>query len=383
MKRLVAFVLVSMMTLSMVGCSSSTEASKDSAEPKTEDKAAPEGETKPDETAKAAEGMKVGVSMPTKSLQRWNQDGSNMEAALKEMGYEVDLQYAENKVEAQVSQIENMVTKGAKVIVVASIDGSALSSVLDDAKAAGVSIIAYDRLIMNTDAVSYYATFDNYSVGQIQGQYIEEKLGLKEGKGPFNFEIATGPLDDNNVVYFFGGAMDVLQPYVDSGKLVIKSGQATREQCATPNWEESKAQERMDNIITANYTTDKIDAVLCSNDSTSLGVQSALKSAGYGSADKPMPIVTGQDANIANVKAIVAGEQSMSVFKDTRALADKVVEMVDAIVQSTEPEVNDTETYDNGVKVVPSYLLKPEFVDLSNYKALLIDSGYYAEADLK
>lgn len=371
MKKWIAFVLVSMMAISMTGCSSSTAASK------------AEEEIQKEVTEPTVEGLKVGVSMPTKSLQRWNQDGSNMESALKKMGYEVDLQYAENKVEAQVSQIENMVTKGAKVIVVASIDGSALSSVLDDAKTAGVSIIAYDRLIMNTDAVSYYATFDNYSVGQIQGQYIEDKLGLKEGKGPFNFEIATGPLDDNNVVYFFGGAMDVLQPYIDKGTLIVKSGQITREQCATPNWEESKAQERMDNIITANYTTDKIDAVLCSNDSTSLGVQSALKSAGYGSVDKPMPIVTGQDANIANVKAIVAGEQSMSVFKDTRALADKVVEMVDAIVKGTEPEVNDTETYDNGVKVVPSYLLKPEFVDLSNYKPLLIDSEYYSETDLK
>ena len=306
-----------------------------------------------------------------------------MEKKLREKGYDVDLQFAENKVETQVSQIENMITKGCKVIVVGSIDGSALSSVLNEAKSAGVSVIAYDRLIMNTDAVSYYATFDNYLVGKIQGQYIADRLGLAEGKGPFNLELSTGPMDDNNVNFFFGGAMDVLKPYIDKGQLVVRSGQMTREQCATPNWDEAKAQERMDNILTTYYTGAKLDAVLCSNDSVSLGVQSALKSAGYNTPDRPLPIITGQDANLPNVKAIVAGEQSMSVFKDTRALADEVVKMVDAILANHEPEVNNTKDYNNGVKVVPSYLLEPKFVDKSNYKQLLIDSGYYTEAELQ
>ena len=334
-------------------------------------------------TSGDAKGVKVGVSMPTKSLQRWNQDGANMEKKLREKGYDVDLQFAENKVETQVSQIENMITKGCKVLVVGSIDGRALSSVLNEAKSAGVEVIAYDRLIMNTDAVSYYATFDNYLVGKIQGQYIVDKLGLAEGKGPFNIEISTGPMDDNNVNFFFGGAMDVLKPYIDKGQLVVRSGQMTREQCATPNWDEAKAQERMDNILTTYYTGAKLDAVLCSNDSVSLGVQSALKSAGYNTADRPMPVITGQDANLPNVKAIVAGEQSMSVFKDTRALADQVVKMVDAILAKQQPEVNNTKDYNNGVKVVPSYLLEPKFVDKSNYKQLLIDSGYYTEAELQ
>ncbi|WP_237141543.1 multiple monosaccharide ABC transporter substrate-binding protein [Selenomonas sp. oral taxon 126] len=334
-------------------------------------------------TSGDAKGVKVGVSMPTKSLQRWNQDGANMEKKLREKGYDVDLQFAENKVETQVSQIENMITKGCKVLVVGSIDGSALSSVLNEAKSAGVEVIAYDRLIMNTDAVSYYATFDNYLVGKIQGQYIADRLGLAEGKGPFNIEISTGPMDDNNVNFFFGGAMDVLKPYIDKGQLVVRLGQMTREQCATPNWDEAKAQERMDNILTTYYTGAKLDAVLCSNDSVSLGVQSALKSAGYNTADRPMPVITGQDANLPNVKAIVAGEQSMSVFKDTRALADQVVKMVDAILAKQQPEVNNTKDYNNGVKVVPSYLLEPKFVDKSNYKQLLIDSGYYTEAELQ
>ena len=332
--------------------------------------------------AGSGKGMKVGVSMPTKSLQRWNQDGANLEKKLKDKGYEVDLQFAENKVEMQVSQIENMITKGSKVVVVAAIDGGSLSAVLEEAKSAGVSVISYDRLIMNTDAVNCYATFDNYGVGKIQGQYIEEKLGLKEGKGPYNFEITTGPLDDNNVIFYFGGAMDILKPYIDNGQLVVRSGQATREQCATLNWDEAKAQERMDNILTTHYTEAHVDVVLCSNDSTSLGVQSALKSAGYGTADKPMPLVTGQDANLPNIKAIISGEQSMSVFKDTRALAGQVVKMIDAMAAGKEPEVNDTNSYDNGKKVVPSSLLPPKFVDKSNYMELLIDSGYYNEAEL-
>lgn len=386
MKKFTALLVATAMMLTLAGCgnsNSSTPTSSNTEQSTPENTEQKSASNAADTSSGDKKGVKIGVSMPTKSLQRWNQDGSNMETMLKEKGYDVDLQYAENKVEAQASQIENMVTKGAQVIVVGAIDGSALSSVLDDAQSAGVKIIAYDRLIMNTEAVDYYATFDNYSVGQIQGQYIEEKLGLKEGKGPFNFEIATGPLDDNNVVYFFGGAMDVLNPYIEKGQLVVKSTQTTREKCATPNWDEGKAQERMDNILTANYTSDKVDAVLCSNDSVSIGVQSALKSAGYGTADKPMPVITGQDANVANVKAIVAGEQSMSVFKDTRALAEKVVDMVDSVVNGQQPEVNDTETYNNGVKVVPSYLLKPQFVDQSNYKELLVDSGYYTEDQLK
>lgn len=330
-----------------------------------------------------ADQIKVGVSMPTKSLQRWNQDGANMKKILEEKGYEVELEYAENKTELQISQIENMVTKGVDILVIAAIDGSSLTNVLDSAKEEGVEVIAYDRLIMNTDAVSYYATFDNYKVGAIQGEYIEDKLGLKEGDGPFNLEIATGPLDDNNVKFFFSGAMDVLQKYIDNGQLVVRSGQVTMEQTATPDWDEQEAQARMDNILTAYYTDEIIDAVLCSNDSVSLGVQSALKSAGYGTSEKPMPIITGQDANISNVKAIIAGDQSMSVFKDTRALADKVTEMIDAMVNGKEVEVNDTGTYNNGVKIVPSYLLEPQFVDKSNYKELLIDSDYYTEDELK
>lgn len=343
------------------------------------------------DTAEGGVGGKIGVSMPTQSLQRWNQDGSNMKAELEAAGYEVDLQYAgDNDIPTQVSQIENMIAGGCEVLVVAAIDGSSLTTALQGAAEKGIPVIAYDRLIMDSEAVSYYATFDNYKVGQMQGQYIVDALDLENAEGPFNIELITGAPDDNNVNFFFGGAMDVLQPYIDSGKLVVPSGQTEKAQCATANWSTEEAQKRFENIISSvGYGPNgvKLDAVLCSNDSTSYGVQNALQAAGY-TADN-MPIITGQDCDKPNVKNIVSGLQSMSVFKDTRTLAEKVVGMVDAIMKGTEPEINDTETYDNGTEtydngtgVIPSYLCDPVVVTVDNYKEMLIDSGYYTEADI-
>jgi putative multiple sugar transport system substrate-binding protein len=324
----------------------------------------------------------VGVAMPTKSLQRWNQDGANMKAKLEEAGYEVILEYAENKVETQVSQIENMITRGAKVIVVASIDGSALAGVLEDAAKEDIAVIAYDRLIRDTENVDYYATFDNYMVGTIQGEYIIEALDLESGAGPYNMEVFGGSPDDNNAYYFNGGAMDALKPYIDNGQLVINSGQTDMSQIAIEGWKAEGAQARMDNLLTANYADKDIDVVLSPNDSLAQGIVASLKAAGYGSADKPFPVLTGQDCDITNVKMMLAGEQSMSIFKDTRTLADQVVTMITAHMNDEEVPVNDTSTYDNGVKVVPSYLCEPVFADVNNYEELLIDSGYYSESDL-
>lgn len=327
-----------------------------------------------------AEGGLIGVAMPTKDLQRWNQDGSNMKAELEAAGYQVDLQYASNDVATQVSQIENMINNGCQLLVIASIDGSSLGTVLEQAKDAEIPVIAYDRLIMNSEAVSYYATFDNYMVGTRQGEYIEQALDLKNAKGPFNLEIFTGDPGDNNANFFYGGAIDVLQPYIDEGKLVVKSGQVDFASVATANWSTETAQSRMEAIISSNYGDGtKIDAVLCSNDSTALGVTNALEANYTGD----WPVITGQDCDIANVKNMIAGKQSMSIFKDTRTLASKVVEMVDAIMKGGEAPVNDTESYDNGTGVIPSYLCEPVFADKDNYKELLIDSGYYTEADLQ
>ena len=329
---------------------------------------------------------KVGISMPTKDLQRWNQDGNNMYGDFVKAGYTVDLQYAANDIATQISQIENMITGKCKVLVIAAIDGSSLSNVLATAKKKKIQVIAYDRLIMDTDAVSYYATFDNYKVGTLQGDYLVEKLGLKTrtADDPVYMEFFTGDPGDNNINFFFGGAMDVLTPYLKSGVIVCPSGQTEKMKCAIEGWDTGKAQARMENLITSNKYGPKgakLDAVYCSNDSTANGVTNALLSAGY-TADN-FPVITGQDCDIVSMKNMLKGYQSMSIFKDTRTLAAQVVKMVEAIMSGTTVPVNDTKTYNNNVKVVPSYLCDPVFGDLSNYKELLIDSGYYKESELK
>ena len=325
----------------------------------------------------------VGISMPTKSSERWVHDGNNMKAEFEKRGYKVDLQYAEDIIENQLSQIENMITKGVDVLVIAAIDGESLTNVLDKANSEGIKVIAYDRLIRKSEHVSYYATFDNFKVGVLQASYIEQALGLKDGKGPFNIELFAGSPDDNNAYFFFDGAMSVLQPYIDNGQLVVRSGQTNFDQVATLRWDGATAQARMDNLLSAHYTTERVDAVLSPYDGISIGIISSLKGVGYGSADKPMPVITGQDAELASVKSIIAGEQTSTIFKDTRELAKKAAEMAEAVLKGEEPEVNDTTTYDNGVKVVPSYLLEPVSVDKSNYKEVLIGSGYYTEDQLQ
>lgn len=379
-KLLSAVLSMAMAASLMVGCGSAAPAQTqtDNSAAQTETKTETKTET-PAQTESAG-GGKVGVAMPTKDLQRWNQDGANMEEQLKAAGYEVDLQYASNDIATQVSQIENMISQGAQVLVIASIDGDSLGTVLAQAKEAGISVIAYDRLIMNSDAVSYYATFDNYMVGTKQGEYIRDQLDLDNAAGPFNIEIFTGDPGDNNARFFYGGAMDVLNKYIDEGKLVVQSGQKDFDNVATANWSTENAQSRMDAIISANYANGtKLDAVLCSNDSTALGVTNSLEANYTGD----WPIITGQDCDVANVKNMIAGKQSMSIFKDTRTLAAKTVEMVDAIMKGSEAPVNDTSTYNNGTGVIPSYLCEPVFADVNNYKELLIDSGYYKESDLQ
>jgi putative multiple sugar transport system substrate-binding protein len=324
---------------------------------------------------------KVGVSMPTKSLQRWNQDGENLKAKLQEAGLEVDLQFANDQVALQVSQLEGMIAGGVKVLIISAIEAKSLGTVLAEAKAQGVKVICYDRLILDTDAADYYVTFDNYKVGVIQGTYIETVLGLKDGKGPYNVEFTAGDPGDNNAGFFFNGAMDLLKPYIESGKLVVPSGQTAFEQVATPTWKSDVAQARFEGILASFYSDGKtkLDAVICSNDSTAFGVETALENAGY----TTFPYITGQDCDIANTKNIIAGKQSMSVFKDTRDLAAQAVKMTLDILAGKEPEVNDTTTYNNGVKVVPTFLCVPVFADINNYKELLIDSKYYTEDQLK
>lgn len=333
--------------------------------------------------AQAQDKGPIAISMPTKSSARWIADGNNMVKYFKEKGYKTDLQYADDDIPNQLAQIENMVTKGSKVLVIAAIDGSTLSDVLQKAADKGVKVIAYDRLIKGSKNVDYYATFDNFQVGVLQAGYIEQALKLKEGKGPYNIELFGGSPDDNNAFFFYNGAMSVLKPYIDSGKLVVRSKQLGMDKVSTLRWDGAVAQARMDNLLSAYYTKDRVDAVLSPYDGLSIGIISSLKGVGYGSGQQPMPVVTGQDAEVPSVKSILRKEQTATVFKDTRELAKVTVNMVDAMLAGKTPEVNDTKTYNNGVKVVPSYLLKPVSVDASNWKQALVDSGYYKESQIK
>jgi putative multiple sugar transport system substrate-binding protein len=330
-----------------------------------------------------AEGKLVGISMPTKTSTRWISDGESMVAVFEDLGYDTDLQFADDDIPNQLAQIENMITKGADVLVIASIDGTTLSDVLQQAHDAGILVVAYDRLISKTENVDYYATFDNFGVGVIMGSQIEEGLDLKNADGPFNIELFGGSPDDTNAFYFYDGAMSVLQPYIDSGKLVVQSGQMGMDKVSTLRWDGIVAQARMENLLSAYYTDKQVDAVLSPYDGLSIGILSALKGVGYGSDDLPMPVVTGQDAEVASVKSMIAGEQTYTVFKDTRDLAKQTAAMVTAALKGEEVPVNDTSTYDNGVKIVPSYLLIPYSVDISNYEELLIGSGYITEDQLK
>ena len=325
----------------------------------------------------------VGISMPTKTSTRWISDGESMVKSFEELGYATDLQFADNDIPNQIAQIENMVTKGADVLVIAAIDGSTLSDVLGKAKEAGVLVIAYDRLISKTENVDYYATFDNFGVGVIQGSQIIEGLDLENQAGPFNVELFGGSPDDTNAFYFYDGAMSVLQPYIDEGKLVVQSGQMGMDVVGTLRWDGAVAQSRMENLLSANYTDKRVDAVLSPYDGLSRGIIAALRGVGYGTADQPWPVITGQDAEVASVKAMIAGEQTYTVFKDTRELAAQTAKMVDQALKGETVDVNDTKTYDNGVKVVPSYLLTPYSVDINNYQKLLVDSGYIKAEDLK
>jgi putative multiple sugar transport system substrate-binding protein len=326
----------------------------------------------------------IGIAMPTQSSARWISDGNSMVEQFKAAGYETDLQFAEDDIPNQLAQIENMITKGVKVLVIAAIDGTTLSNALANADAAGIDVIAYDRLIRDSAHVDYYATFDNFKVGAQQAETLV--AGLKErfpDVKPWNVELFGGSPDDNNAFFFYDGAMSVLQPMIDAGDIVIKSGQTGMETVGTLRWDGAVAQARMDNLLSANYTDDRVHGVLSPYDGLSIGIISSLKGVGYGSGDLEMPIVTGQDAEIPSVKAILRGDQYSTIFKDTRELARVTVGMVEALLTGGEPEINDTKTYNNGVKVVPSYLLEPVKVTKENWKDVLVDSGYYKAEEIE
>jgi putative multiple sugar transport system substrate-binding protein len=319
----------------------------------------------------------IGISMPTITTQRWVTDGLAMAKALDQLGYVPKLQFAEDSVDKQIADIETMMREGAKLLVIAPIDGSKLTAVLQKAASQKIKVLSYDRLITGSPNVDFYTTFDNYQVGVLQGTSLVNKLELDKGKGPFKIELFAGSPDDNNALFFYDGAMSVLKPYLSSGKLVVASGQTERAAIGTKGWSGSVARSRLGPLLTKHYSKDKLHAVLAPNDGISTELQIELRKAGYGTSAVPMPAMTGQDADVGAVRAVIKGDQTSTVFKDTRSLAGVTAKMVDAIFSGKQPEINDTKTYNNGNKVVPSYLLKPVTVDQSNWKKILVDSGYY------
>jgi putative multiple sugar transport system substrate-binding protein len=342
------------------------------------------------ESGRQAEKGTVGVAMPTKSSQRWIQDGDHVKSRLEQLGYRVNLQYGEDLVENQVAQIENMITAGVQVLVIASIDGESLTAVLEKAADAGIKVIAYDRLIRNSPRVDYYVSFDNYKVGMQMGEILVKGLDLDgaTAESPRYIELFGGSPDDNNAYFFYNGAMDLLKPYFDRKTLIIGSGQQGMDRVGTLRWDGATAQARMDNLLSAYYTDRKLDGVLSPYDGISIGVLSSLKGVGYGSGGNPMPVVGGQDAELPSIKSIIAGEQYATVFKDTRLLAAEAVKMVTAIMEGKSAEVNNTTDYENGsVKdgspyIVPSMLLQSTAIYKDNIKKELVDNGYYTASQI-
>lgn len=338
--------------------------------------------TSSEASGKDPSSISVGISMPEQQLERWKKDGSNLKQILEKRGYKVVLQYADGKVDQQTSQIQNMANQGADIVVIASLDGVATGAAAETAKDNGATVIAYDRMIMNTDAVDYYTSFDNTKIGEMQGEYIVKKLGLDQGKkGPFNVELMSGSPDDNNAKYYFEGSWSKLGQYFESGVLQSRSGKVPKsvddwQTIGIQNWDRQKAQAEMENRINSFYGDgERLDAVLASNDALALGTVNAVESAGW----DYYPIITGQDAEKANVQAIVQGRQTMSVYKDFRKLADITAGIIDDVVAGKTPKTQ--ETYPNGNKDVPSIMAVPEAVDKDNVKSLLVDSGYISAED--
>ena len=384
-KKVLGTLLSAAMVIGMLnGCGSSadtaTSGSTDTAKSETAADTTADAEAAPAADTSTGGGKKVGVAMPTQSSERWINDGSNMKAKLEDLGYEVDLQYAEDDVQAQVSQIENMIASGVNCLVIASIDSSALVNVEKQAKDAGIPIIAYDRLLMDTDAVSYYATFDNKGVGTAIGKYIEEKKDLANATESYTIEFFMGSPDDNNAHMLYAGLMEVLQPYLDNGTLVCKSGRTSFDDTCILRWSQETAQQNCENYLTGFYADEDLDICATAFDGFAYGCKAALEGAGY--TDANWPLITGQDAELMATKNIIAGSQTMSIYKDTRLLADKCVTMVQAVLEGAEPEINDTEQYNNGVITVPSYLCTPVAVDKDNYQEIIVDGGYYTEEQL-
>jgi putative multiple sugar transport system substrate-binding protein len=367
MRKLVAFAATAALALTVTACGQNT--------------AAPSASTAGSGSAAAAKGT-IGVAMPTKTSERWIKDGDFLKQTLEAAGYTVNLQYANDEIPTQVTQVSDMVTKKNQLLVIAAIDGVALKGALKDAKDNNIPVIAYDRLLRETDAVSYYTTFDNFKVGVQQGTSLLTGLEASGVKSPWNVELFAGSADDNNAKFFFDGAMSVLQPKIDDGTVKIVSGETDFNKVTTLRWDAGVAKKRMENLLTKSYSDKDVNGVLAPYDGISRGIIAALKANGYGK-DKAMPIVTGQDAELESVKMILSGEQYSSIFKDTRELAKATATMVQEVLGGGKVNVNDEKTYNNGIKVVPTMLLQPVSIDKTNAVDILTKANYYTADQLK
>ncbi len=390
-KKILGFLLTAVMILSLAGCSSDKNVSAPAGNSAGNGSQNTSGKDNKAAATTEAKAYKVGVSMPTKSLERWNRDGSYLKQQFEALGYTAELTYSDNDSDQQVNDIQNLIADGVNLLVVAAIDGEALSTVLQDAKAQNIPVISYDRLIMNTDAISYYVSFDNYTVGKLQGQYIIDTLDLDNaGDKTFNMEVTAGDPADNNATFFYNGAMDTLKPYIQKGTIKIPSGQQKFVEAATATWDTATALDRMQNILASYYADGtQLDIALCSNDSTALGVAQAIDS-DY--AGKNWPIITGQDGDIANLKNLLDSKQAMTVYKAVANEAVVTVALAQDILSGNTPNEGllqkftckctyDTSSYNNGTGVIPSYLLVPDVVTKDNYKEKLVDPGYYKVGD--
>ncbi len=385
MKKLIAVLMAMIMVLSLAACggsSSSGGETKDAPEAATSAVEAAAGNAEAGDQSLA--GKKVGLAMPTQSSERWINDGNNMKSQLEAKGAEVVLQFGDDDIQQQVSQIEGMIAQQVDCLVIAAIDSGSLTTVEQAAADAGIPIIAYDRLLMDTENVDYYATFDNKGVGVAIAQYVEEKLDLKNAKAngqTYTCELFMGSPDDNNALFLYNGIMEVLGGYFEDGTLEVKTGRTSFQDTCILRWSQETAQQWCENYLASTYANDHLDICLCAFDGFAYGVKAALTSAGY--TQDNWPIITGQDCEVMATKNIVDGYQTMSIYKDTRLLAEKCVTMVEAVLLGTEPEINDTEQYNNNVKVVPTYMCTPVAVDKDNYQEYLIDSGYYTEDQIQ
>ena len=382
MKKTLALILAACMSLSLAACGGgNSSAPAASSKPATSQPAA-------SQPAAGGDTKTVGIAMPTQSLERWNRDGAYLDEQFKAAGYNTIVTYSDNKNEQQVNDIQNMLSQGVDLLVIAAIDGNGLNTVMNDAGAAGVPVIAYDRLIMN-DNSTYYVSFDNYTVGKLQGEYVRDALDLDNAAGPFNMEFTAGDPADNNPPFYINGAMDVMKPYIDSGKVVVPSGQTAFDAVATDQWQTDVALDRAQNVLASFYADGtKLDAWLCSNDSTSMGVTQAVT---QDYAGGNAVVITGQDGDVANLRNIKDGKQSMTVYKAVANEAVVTLDLAKAILEGKTADASlisasgwdfdcayDTESYETtpGHKC-PSFLLVPDVVTADNMEEKLVTPGYY------